>query len=90
MRARPVKGAFPCRHVAVSTTALLFRFSQKGGTSPAKLFDFARAYGGDEDRERYHVHLTTGPHVSAHLPQPGPPGSGSDHAKLDIIDLDLS
>lgn len=28
------------------------------------LFDFARNYGFDEDRERYHVHLTTGTHVA--------------------------
>lgn len=28
------------------------------------LFDFARDYGFDEDRERYHVHLTTGTHVA--------------------------
>lgn len=69
-----------------------------------KLFDFARAYGFDEDRERYHVHLTTGTHVaqicwfllteSRHVParliQTGPPGPNSDTAKFDIIDLDLS
>ena len=30
----------------------------------AKLFDFARGYGFDEDRERYHIHLTTGTHVA--------------------------
>lgn len=28
------------------------------------LFDFARHYGFDEDREEYHVHLTTGTHVA--------------------------
>lgn len=28
------------------------------------LFDFARQYGFDEDREEYHVHLTTGTHVA--------------------------
>ncbi|MEM8797658.1 MAG: RNA repair transcriptional activator RtcR [Pseudomonadota bacterium] len=28
------------------------------------LFDFARGYGFDEDREEYHVHLTTGTHVA--------------------------
>ena len=69
-----------------------------------KLFDFARAYGFDEDRERYHVHLTTGTHVaqicwfllteSRHIPakliQTGPPGPNEDVAKFDIIDLDLS
>lgn len=30
----------------------------------ACLFDFAAQYGFDEDRERYHVHLTTGTHVA--------------------------
>ena len=70
-----------------------------------KLFDFARSYGFDEDREQYHVHLTTGTHVaqicwfllteSRHIParliQTGPPGP-EDNAKpkLDVIDLDLS
>ncbi|MEM9734157.1 MAG: RNA repair transcriptional activator RtcR [Pseudomonadota bacterium] len=28
------------------------------------LFDFARAYGFDEEREEYYVHLTTGTHVA--------------------------
>ncbi|MEL6875505.1 MAG: RNA repair transcriptional activator RtcR family protein, partial [Pseudomonadota bacterium] len=28
------------------------------------LYDFAQGYGFDEDRERYHVHLTTGTHVA--------------------------
>ncbi|WP_171097589.1 RNA repair transcriptional activator RtcR [Ruegeria sp. HKCCD7255] len=69
-----------------------------------KLFDFARAYGFDEDREQYHVHLTTGTHVaqicwfllteSRHIParliQTGPPGPNDDVPKFDIIDLDLS
>lgn len=69
-----------------------------------KLFDFARDYGFDEDRERYHVHLTTGTHVaqicwfllaeSRHVParliQTGPPRDGGDTGKLDVIDLDLS
>ena len=69
-----------------------------------KLFDFARAYGFDEDRERYHVHLTTGTHVaqicwfllteSRHVParllQTGPPGPEEEVPKFDIIDLDLS
>ena len=71
----------------------------------AKLFDFARDYGFDEDRERYHVHLTTGTHVaqicwfllteSRHIPaaliQTGPPGKGTDEiGKFHMIDLDLS
>ena len=30
----------------------------------ARLFDFARSYGFDDERERYHVHLTTGTHVA--------------------------
>lgn len=70
-----------------------------------KLFDFARDYGFDEEREHYHVHLTTGTHVaqicwfllteSRHVParlaQTGPPrGDGEGPGKLDIIDLDLS
>ncbi|WP_300073857.1 RNA repair transcriptional activator RtcR [uncultured Ruegeria sp.] len=69
-----------------------------------KLFDFARAYGFDEDREQYHVHLTTGTHVaqicwfllteSRHIParliQTGPPGPEDKTPKFDIIDLDLS
>lgn len=70
------------------------------------LFDFARDYGFDEDRERYHVHLTTGTHVaqicwfllteSRHVParlvQTGPPrGPGTTPSgSIDIIDLDLS
>jgi len=69
-----------------------------------KLYDFSRSYGFDEDRERYHVHLTTGTHVaqicwfllteSRHIPakliQTGPPGPDDDTPKFDIIDLDLS
>lgn len=69
------------------------------------LFDFARGYGFDEDRERYHVHLTTGTHVaqicwfllteSRHVParlvQTGPPrGEETPNGTLDVIDLDLS
>ncbi len=69
-----------------------------------KLFDFARDYGFDEDRERYHVHLTTGTHVaqicwfllaeSRHIParliQTGPPRGEDAPASFGIIDLDLS
>lgn len=70
-----------------------------------KLFDFAKDYGFDEDRERYHVHLTTGTHVaqicwfllteSRHIPakllQTGPPrGEETPFGTLDVIDLDLS
>lgn len=69
-----------------------------------KLFDFARSYGFDDERERYHVHLTTGTHVaqicwfllteSRHVParliQTGPPGPEDDTPKFDVIDLDLS
>lgn len=70
-----------------------------------KLFDFARGYGFDDLRERYHVHLTTGTHVaqicwfllteSRHFParliQTGPPGPEEGAGpKFDIIDLDLS
>lgn len=70
-----------------------------------KLFDFAQNYGFDEDRERYHIHLTTGTHVaqicwfllseSRHIPaaliQTGPPRKGKEEAgTFDLIDLDLS
>lgn len=69
-----------------------------------KLFDFARDYGFDEDREQYHVHLTTGTHVaqicwfllteSRHIParliQTGPPRGEDAPPTLDVIDLDLS
>ncbi|MBD3678796.1 MAG: sigma 54-interacting transcriptional regulator [Rhodobacteraceae bacterium] len=69
-----------------------------------KLFDFAQGYGFDEEREQYHLHLTTGTHVaqicwfllseSRHIParliQTGPPRGEEDVTKLDIIDLDLS
>lgn len=68
-----------------------------------KLFDFARSYGFDDLRERYHIHLTTGTHVaqicwfllteSRHIParliQTGPPSPDRNRPKLDIIDLDL-
>jgi transcriptional regulatory protein RtcR len=70
-----------------------------------RLYDFAASYGFDEDRERYHVHLTTGTHVaqicwfllteSRHVParliQTGPPRDGGDpQGTLDVIDLDLA
>jgi transcriptional regulatory protein RtcR len=70
-----------------------------------KLYDFAAGYGFDEDRERYHIHLTTGTHVaqicwfllaeSRHVParlvQTGPPrGDKSPSGTLDVIDLDLA
>ncbi|MFW7268726.1 RNA repair transcriptional activator RtcR family protein [Gluconacetobacter sp. Hr-1-5] len=70
-----------------------------------KLYDFAETYGFDEDRERYHVHLTTGTHVaqicwfllteSRHVParlvQTGPPRpDGAPQGTLDVIDLDLA
>ena len=69
-----------------------------------KLFDYARTYGFDEDRESYHVHLTTGTHVaqicwfllteSRHVParllQTGPPRGDNPAPTLDVIDLDLS
>ncbi|MGL4235374.1 RNA repair transcriptional activator RtcR family protein [Tabrizicola sp.] len=70
-----------------------------------RLYDFAADYGFDEDRERYHIHLTTGTHVaqicwfllaeSRHVParlvQTGPPrGDKSPSGTLDVIDLDLA
>ncbi|TQM90488.1 RNA repair transcriptional activator RtcR family protein [Roseinatronobacter monicus] len=70
-----------------------------------KLYDFAKDYGFDEDRERYHIHLTTGTHVaqicwfllteSRHIParliQTGPPRDDKTaNGTLDIIDLDLA
>jgi len=68
------------------------------------LFDFAQDYGFDEDREKYHVHLTTGTHVaqicwfllaeSRHVParllQTSPPrGEDGPNGSFNIIDLDL-
>lgn len=70
-----------------------------------KLYDFAADYGFDEDRERYHVHLTTGTHVaqicwfllteSRHVParlvQTGPPRDETQrNGTIDVIDLDLA
>ncbi|GFE64530.1 RNA repair transcriptional activator RtcR [Litoreibacter roseus] len=69
------------------------------------MFDFARDYGFDDEREDYHVHLTTGTHVAQicwflltearHLPaklvQTGPPrGEDTGPGTLQIVDLDLS
>lgn len=70
----------------------------------AKLYDFAQNYGFDEDRESYHIHLTTGTHIgqicwfllseSRHVPaaliQTGPPRGSDNHVTFDLIDLDLS
>jgi len=70
----------------------------------AKLYDFAQGYGFDEDRERYHIHLTTGTHIgqicwfllseSRHIPaaliQTGPPRKNETGGTFDLIDLDLS
>ncbi len=69
------------------------------------MFDFARDYGFDDEREEYHVHLTTGTHVAQicwflltearHIPaklvQTGPPrGDDTGPGTLQIVDLDLS
>lgn len=69
------------------------------------MFDFARDYGFDDDREDYFVHLTTGTHVAQicwflltearHIPaklvQTGPPrGDDDGPGSLQIVDLDLS
>lgn len=71
-----------------------------------ELFDFARNYGFDEEREEYHVHLTTGTHVaqicwfllteSRHIParllQTSPPRKDAEdiQGSYNIVDLDLS
>lgn len=69
------------------------------------LYDFARDYGFDDEREEYHVHLTTGTHVAQicwflltearHIPaklvQTGPPrGDDTGPGTLQVVDLDLS
>ncbi|MBB3994818.1 transcriptional regulatory protein RtcR [Sulfitobacter undariae] len=69
------------------------------------MYDFAQGYGFDEEREEYHVHLTTGTHVAQicwflltearHIPgkliQTGPPrGEDEGTGTLQIVDLDLS
>ena len=69
------------------------------------LFDFAHDYGFDDEREEYHIHLTTGTHVaqicwfllaeSRHIPaklaQTGPPrGEDDGPGSLQVVDLDLS
>ncbi|MFK7755079.1 MAG: RNA repair transcriptional activator RtcR [Sedimentitalea sp.] len=96
------------KHVSPDTEVLLRRIDM---INPwdfqevyAKLYDFAQDYGFDEDRERYHVHLTTGTHVgqicwfllseSRHIPaaliQTGPPRQDDPNGTFDLIDLDLS
>jgi transcriptional regulatory protein RtcR len=91
-----------------SGTEVLLRRMNLGGPCDLQevygaIFDFAREYGFDEDRERYHVLLTTGTYVaqicwyllteSRHmmrLVQTGPPrGEGEPNGKLEVIDLDL-
>ncbi|WP_298258674.1 RNA repair transcriptional activator RtcR [uncultured Litoreibacter sp.] len=69
------------------------------------MFDFARNYGFDDEREDYHIHLTTGTHVAQicwfllaearHIPakliQTGPPrGEDEGPGSLQVVDLDLS
>lgn len=69
------------------------------------LFDFARNYGFDDEREDYFVHLTTGTHAaqicwfllteSRHIParllQTSPPPRGEDgNGDYFIVDLDLA
>ena len=69
------------------------------------MFDFARDYGFDDEREDYHIHLTTGTHVAQicwfllaearHIPakliQTGPPrGEDEGPGSLQVVDLDLS
>ncbi|NSX53748.1 RNA repair transcriptional activator RtcR [Parasulfitobacter algicola] len=69
------------------------------------MYDFARDYGFDDEREDYYIHLTTGTHVgqicwfllaeARHIPaklvQTGPPRSEEDGpGTKQIVDLDLS
>ena len=70
------------------------------------LFDFARSYPFDPDKEEYWIHIATGTHVvqicmflmtEAHffpgrLLQTSPPrrGTGRQHGEYSLIDLDLS
>ncbi len=69
------------------------------------MYDFARDYGFDEEREEYHIHLTTGTHVAQicwflltearHVPakllQSSPPRGDDDLAgSIQVVDLDLS
>lgn len=69
------------------------------------LYDFGRDYGFDDEREEYHVHLTTGTHVAQicwflltearHIPakllQSSPPrGEDTPAGSIQIVDLDLS
>jgi len=69
------------------------------------LYDFARDYGFDDEREDYHVHLTTGTHVgqicwfllteARHIPgkllQTSPPrGEDTGPGSIQVVDLDLS
>ncbi len=95
-------------HISADTEVLLHQMDMDNPWDLeevyAKLFDFAQSYGFDEDRERYHIHLTTGTHVgqicwfllseSRHIPaaliQTGPPRGEETVGTLDIIDLDLS
>src|SRR5206468_4982643 len=71
-----------------------------------KLFEFARAYAFDTEREEYFIHITTGTHVaqiclfllteSRYLPgrliQSSPPDRRrpDEPGEIQIIDLDLS
>ncbi|KJZ18881.1 RNA repair transcriptional activator RtcR [Loktanella sp. S4079] len=69
------------------------------------MYDFARDYGFDDEREDYFIHLTTGTHVAQicwfllaearHIPaklvQSGPPrGDDPDAGSIQVVDLDLS
>lgn len=95
-------------HVSPDTEVLLHRMDMDDPWDLeevyAKLFDFAQSYGFDEDRERYHIHLTTGTHInqicwfllseSRHIPaaliQTGPPRGEDTIGTFDLIDLDLN
>lgn len=96
-------------HVSPQTEVLLQRVDLKDPWDFEEmygaLYDFAQNYEFDEEREEYHVHITTGTHVaqicwfllteSRHFPaklvQSGPPREGgATYGTKQIVDLDLS
>lgn len=106
MTCGPCASLHPSRTSAQPYVSTTFRSHARSdfGEVYGALFDFARDYGFDEDRERYYVHMTTGTHVgqicwfllaeSRHIParllQTSPPRAAAPTGKLDVIDLDLA